>query len=162
MSGRPSASRDVRTSEAELQAQLYEPRRKGRLLHFLGWVNDVGPVLMPAIGVIVGLVIAAWLISEAGGLPAVSKAITRHRLAGTWHVNGSFADWRFGSDGSFLEDAVLDTRGQYTLLDGGRIRIRTEGVLGSTMEFKYTFDDEGLLLKGHNGTPFSFRLRRKN
>lgn len=160
MSGRPSASRDVRTSEAELQTQLYEPRRKGRLLHFLGWVNDVGPVLMPAIGVIVGLVIAAWLISDAGGLPAVSKAITRHRLAGTWHVKGSFADWKFGRDGTWTEDALIDTHGSYTLLDDDRIHIK--GLLGATMEFKYTFDDEGLLLKGNNGTPFSFRLTRKD
>lgn len=155
MSGRPSASQDVLTSESERRAQLYEPRRKGRLLHFLGWVRDVGPVLLP----VVGIGIAVWLISDAGGLSAMSKAITRHRLTGTWHVEGSFSDWKFGRDGTWTEDALIDTHGSYTLLDGDRIHIK--GLLGATMEFKYTFDDEGLLLKGTNGTPVSFRLTRK-
>jgi hypothetical protein len=156
MNGIPSASQDVLTSEAELRARLYEPRRKGRLLHFLGWVRDVGPVLLP----VVGIGIAVWLISDAGGLPAVSKAITRHRLSGTWHVERSFADWKFGRDGTWTEDALIDTHGSYTLLDDDRIHIK--GLLGATMEFKYTFDDEGLLLKGNSGTPFSFRLTRKD
>lgn len=159
MNGRPSTSQDVLTSEAERRARLYEPRRKGRLLHFLGWVNDVGPVLLPAIGVIVGLVIAAWLISDAGGLPAVSKAITRHRLSGTWHVNGSFSDWKFSRDGTWMEDALIDTHGSYTLLDDDRIHIK--GMFGATMEFQHSFVDGDLLLKGTNGTPFSFRLTRK-
>lgn len=94
------------------------------------------------------------------GIPMASDAATRYRLSGIWHVAGSFADWKFGRDGTWTEDAIIDTHGSYTLLDGDRIRIK--GLLGATMEFQYSFDDDGLLLKGDNGTPFSFRLMRKD
>ncbi|MCC6908133.1 MAG: hypothetical protein IT430_09350 [Phycisphaerales bacterium] len=106
---------------------------------------------------LVGVVIY-FLVSL--GIPWASDASTRYRLSGTWHVAGSFADWRFGRDGTWTEDALIDTQGSYTLLDDDRIRIK--GLLGATMDFEYTFDDEGLLLKGDSGTPFSFRLRRKD
>lgn len=159
MNGRTSASQGVLTSAADV-AQVSKPPRKGRLRCFLEWVNDIGPVLLPVVAVVVGLAIAAWLISDAGGLPAVSNAITRHRLTGTWHVDGSFSDWKFGRDGSWVEDALIDTHGSYSLLDDDRIRIK--GLFGATMEFEHSFVDGDLLMKGTNGTPFSFRLTRKD
>lgn len=94
------------------------------------------------------------------GIPMASDAATRYRLSGTWHVNGSFVDWKFGRDGTWMEDALIDTRGSYTLLEGDRIRIK--GLFGATMEFKYSFVDGELLLTGTNKTPVSFRLTRKD
>lgn len=90
--------------------------------------------------------------------PVADEMIDRHRITGLWHVDGSFADWRFGRDGTFKEEALISSEGRYQLLSGDRIRITN--ALGS-MQYKYRFDDLGLLLVG-DGQPLSFRLTRKN
>lgn len=96
-----------------------------------------------------------------GGVCAdVQDAITRYRLSGTWHVEGSFADWKFGSDGTWMEDALIDTLGSYSLLEDNRIRIK--GLFGATMEFQHSFVDGDLVLKGTDGTPVGFRLTRRD
>jgi len=126
------------------------------------WLERLDQVSMGVrLVVLVGGIIAVvgFMIFGGGGL-LLDQTITRHRLAGVWHVDGSFADWKFGRDGTWTEDAVIDTQGSYTLADGGRIRIK--GMLGATMEFRYSFDDGKLLLKGINGTPFGFRLTPKD
>lgn len=84
----------------------------------------------------------------------------RHRFAGTWQVSGRSVEWTFGKDGSWLEDAMIDTRGTYTLLDGNRVRIDTKGMLGSSMIFKYRFDGNSLLLDGESGTTFGYHLTK--
>lgn len=106
------------------------------------------------------IVFLPWMAYKGGVWTDVQDAVTRYRLSGTWHVDGSFADWKFGSDGTWMEDALIDTLGSYTLLEDNRIRIK--GLLGATMEFKHSFVDGDLVLKGTNGTPASFRLTRKD
>lgn len=100
-----------------------------------------------------------WFLYFGDGGPLIDRTITRYRLAGTWDVKGALVDWRFGSDGSFREEGLLATEGSYRLLEGDRIRIT--GALGLSADYRYEFDDLGLLLTGEN-SPRSFRLTRKD
>lgn len=112
-------------------------------------------VVVPLIGLLVGL----WFIQDAGGLPAISRTITRYRLAGEWSVKGTpAADWRFGSDGAFRAEGPLSVEGRYQLLEGDRLRIVA---LGVTSDYTYEFDSLGLLLKRETDSG-SVRLTRKD
>lgn len=113
----------------------------------------IGVLLMIAVGVLVVMAIA-----DTDPIPAVLRTITRHRLIGTWHIEGSIADWRFNSDGSWMEDGLVDTYGSFQMLAEDRIRIK--GDLGTTLDFHCTFDEDGLLLEGEN-TLYKLRLKRK-
>ncbi|MCC7290432.1 MAG: hypothetical protein IT449_00050 [Phycisphaerales bacterium] len=139
-------------------SKVYKPyvSRLDRWLERLDHVN-MGVRLVVLVG---GIIAVVWFMIFGGGGLLLDQTITRHRLAGTWHVDGSFADWTFGRDGTWTEDAVIDTHGSYTLEDGDRILIK--GMLGATMEFQYSFDDGELVLRGTNGTPFGFRLTPKD
>jgi len=105
-----------------------------------------------SVGVIVALVLVVLV------MPMANSVITRGRLAGLWHVDGTFADWRFGMDGSYREEALISTGGKYELLSGGRIRITNAT---SALVYKYRFDNRGLLLEG-DGHPMTWRLTPKD
>ena len=111
-------------------------------------------VVVPLIGLLVGL----WFIYDAGGLPAISRTITRHRLAGVWDVEGK-PDWRFGSDGAFRQEGLSPKEGTYQVLEGNRIRIT--GVAGADAVYTYEFDSFGLWLSEENGSR-KLRLMRRN
>lgn len=106
------------------------------------------------------IVFLLWMAYKTDVWTDVQDAVTRYRLSGTWHVEGSFADWKFGSDGTWIEDALIDTLGSYTLPEDNRIHIK--GPFGATMEFQHSFVDGDLVLKGTDGTPVCFRLTRRD
>ncbi len=131
------------------QASLPAPR-KDALGRALAWYK----VIVPLVGVLVAL----WFIQDGGGLPAISRTITRYRLAGEWSVKGTpAADWRFGSDGAFRAEGLLSVEGKYQVLEGDRLRIVA---LGVTTDYTVEFDRLGLLLKRETDSG-SVRLTRK-
>lgn len=100
-----------------------------------------------------------WFLFFGGGGPFIDRTITRYRLSGTWDVKGTLVDWRFGSDGTFMEEGLISTQGSYRLLEGDRICIT--GALGLPTTFRYTFDGQGVLLTGESAR-VSYRLTPKD
>lgn len=124
---------------------------------FERWIDRILPwykVIVPLAGILVAL----WFIQDAGGLPAISRTITRHRLAGVWSVSDR-PYWRFGSDGALRQEGLTNKEGRYQVLDGDRIRIT--GIAGAEAVYTYEFDSLGLWLREENGSSV-LRLTRRN
>jgi len=100
--------------------------------------------------------LGAFLVSVLW--PVAAQKIDQHRLSGLWHVEGTFTDWRFGSDGTFREEALISTEGRYQLRSGDRIQMAWPGF---TVTYRYRFDGVGLLLT-MDGESSGKRLTRKN
>lgn len=114
------------------------------------WSKDA----MYVVGIAAVVLIVGSLV-----LPGALRAIDRHRFAGLWHVDGTMENWRFGSDGTFLNESLMSIEGTYSLLPGGRIDISTSG-LGS-IRYVYSFDGVGLILT-REGEQSGYRLVRKD
>ena len=81
--------------------------------------------------------------------PSVRSAFVHQRIGGLYHVSGSFADWRFGDDGTFSEEGVVDSHGRYDVIGVNRIRIAA-GV-GGPVVYGYEFVGSELILKSESG-----------
>lgn len=100
--------------------------------------------------------IVLLVASVAIGFPFARRAIVTNRFTGLWHVEGSFKDWRFDSDGKLVEDGLIDVTGHWKLAAGDTIEI--DHGLGNWVTYRYRFDGGRLVLVGD---AMSWGLTRK-
>lgn len=105
--------------------------------------SGVGELMGSGLAIIVLLVFV---------VPPVLRFVDRQRIIGNWSVAGTFADWRFGSDGTFTEDSLIDTTGKYEVLPGNRMHI--DYILGLPLNVKYRFENGKMFLDADNGAKF--------
>lgn len=117
-------------------------------------LRTLGKDAMQVIGIIAVVLIGGVLI-----LPGASRWIDRQRLAGTWHVDGTMENWRFGSDGTFLNQSLFAIEGTYSLRPGSRMDISTPG--RGVTRYLYSFDGVGVTLT-REGDSSGIRLVRKD
>ncbi len=78
------------------------------------------------------------------------KLFQTQRIAGLYHVDGGFTDWRFGSDGSLKEEGLIPTSGHWKLGSGDRIDI--DHGFGPWVTYRYHFEGKRLVLVGNGIT----------
>lgn len=122
-------------------------RRRGEsVLEFLG-----GIVVLLVIGGVVW-----WFVTGKNPLAP--------SIVGKWQLDTSSSNTiEFFPDGTLRESALLRTsNGKYTLLDGGRLKMETEGILWGTnvSTWKYTINGDKLTMTMENGLAISLNWTR--